>query len=535
MAERLGAIFVLLLAAALAGCREEGAVSTPPADGYYRLPLTDNPVSLDPARFTDVNSEGVARRVFNGLVRLDGELRPAPDLAESWRVSPDGLTYAFHLRRGVLFHNGRELTAQDVRYSFERLLRQETASPRAWVVEAIVGGREMRKGELDHLTGIETPDRYTVILLLREPFGPFLNLLAMGSACIVPQEEVEKAGAPFGRRPVGTGPFRFRAWRDNDSLELARHERYFEGPPALAGLRFRVIKEALVAWREYLAGNLEHCAVPEGYLDQVRQGPRAAELQSTNTLSTFYLGFAMTHDPCGMNVHLRRAINYAVDRAFLCEKLMGGSHTPAKGVLPPGLAAYNPALEGYRYDPARAQEELRLSGYGPGGKPLPPLTLYFNSRPPGPLAAQAVQEDLERIGIPLRVRSLDFAALLAAVNHGEPDLFRLSWSADFADADNFLYIFHSRLHGASGNRARFSHPEIDALLDRSRREPDAGKRAALLREAEQRIVEEAPWVFLSHGQTHLLVKPYVRHLRLTPMDVGTSVNQVDFRLVTLER
>ena len=524
----------------LVGCGRRGTEFRPPDDGYYRLPLTDNPVTLDPALFTDVNSEGVARRIFNNLVKLDSKLQPVPDLAESWKVSDDGLTYAFALRKGVRFHNGREMVADDVRFSFERLLRPETASQRAWVVEPIAGAREMREGKAQSLAGIETPDAYTVVLRLKEALSPalMLQLLAMGNAAIVPREEVaERGGEKFGRRPVGTGPFRFVSWRDHDSVVLARNDHYFLGPAKLAGLRFRIIKEPLVAWQEYLAGGLEHCAVPEGFLKEAQSGPLKGELRSTATLSTQYLGIAMSHRPWGSNVHLRRALNYAVDRKFLCEKILGGESAPAKGVLPPETPGCDPALPGYSYDLERARSELREAGYGPGLEPiarLPEMTLYFNSRPPGAEVAQAVQADFQRIGLRVQLRALDLAALLEATNQQEPDLFRLVWAADFPDAESFLRIFHSSLAGSAGNRVRYSNAQVDDLLDRSRRELQPEKRFALLREAEKIIVADAPWVFLSHGQTHLLVKPYVRGLELTPMDVGTSVNRVDFHEVSFQ-
>jgi len=531
------AVFLVAAVAALilSGCGGRGREVQPPSDGFYRLPLSDNPVTLDPALFTDVNSEGVARRIFDTLVKLDANLRPAPDLAESWQSSADGRTWTFRLRKGVRFHNGREMFADDVRFSLERLLREETASQRAWVAEPIAGAEEIRDGKARSLAGLETPDAHTVILHLREPFGPMLYFLAMENAAIVPREEVpEREGVQFGRRPVGTGPFRFVSWHDHDEVVLARNDRYFGGPAKLAGLRFRVIKEPLVAYQEYLAGGLEHCAVPEGLLEDARGGPLKAELRSTDTLSTYYIGISMSHEPCGSNVHLRRALNYAVDRKFLCEQVLGGSHAPAKGVLPPCAAGFDPALAGYGYDPERAKGELREAGFGAGAKEAPELTLYFNSRPPGGEVAQALQEDFRRIGVRVRLRALDLGALLAATNNAEPDLFRLAWVADFPDPDSFLYLFHSRMSGAAGNRARYSNPRVDDLLDRSRRETDPEKRLGLLREAERLIVEDAPWIFVSHAQTHLLVKPYVRGLELTPMDVGASVNQVDFHAVSFE-
>ena len=531
------ALFRLLFLAALcaplvglASCRQRSSSLGPPADGYYRLPIASNPDTLDPARFTDAYSASVASRVFNSLLRLDAELRPAADLAERWEVSDDALTYTFHLREGVKFHNGREVTADDVRYSFERLLREQI---RAWVVEPIAGADALREGNAQALSGLEIVDPYVVRIRLREPFAPFLSQLAMPNAAIVPKEEIEKDDdTPFGRRPVGTGPFRFVRWRERDFVELERNDDYFKGPAALAGLRFRVIKEKLVEYQEYQAGNLEHCAVPEGFLEQVLAGPERDQLRSVATLSTYYLGITMTHEPAGSRPHLRRAMNYAVDRKFLCEKILGGSHVPAKGVLPPGLPGYDPDAKGYTYDPERAREELAAAGYGPDN-PAPAVTLYHRPNSPVPEIAQAVQSDFTRVGIPLELRVIDFTALLAATIKGEPPLFYIAWLADFPDADNFLYVlFHSSLHGAPGNRTFYVNPEVDALLERSRREIVPEKRLQLLQQAEAKVVEDAPWVFLSHKQTQLLVRPYVRGLTLTPMDAGPEVNQADFHQVS---
>lgn len=528
----IAALIAALVLAALPACNRKPSAPRPPADGFYRLPLTDGPKTLDPAKFTDVDSEGVARRIFSTLVTLDAQLKPAPDLAEKWEISPDGLTYSFHLRKGVLFHNGRELTSADVRYSYERLLRKSTMSHLAWVVEPIAGAKELRAGTAEGLTGMETPDPYTVQVRLAEPFGPFLSFLAMGNASVVPKEEVERAAGDFGRAPVGSGPFRFVRWRENDMIELARNENYYAGPPALAGLRFRIIKEPMVAYQEYVAGNLEHCSAPEAYLDAIRNDPaQAAQLKSVAALSTYFIGITMTHKPAGENVHLRRAMNHAVDRDFICNKVLGGTHAPAKGLLPPGLNGYDAALEGYSFDEAKAREELRLAGYGPGAQ-MPELALFYNSRPPNPQVAQAVQSDLRRVGIPVRLQPLEFAALLEATNKGEPDLFRLAWVADFPDADNFLFIFHSARFGSAGNRARYANPELDALLEVSRREQDADRRLGLLRKAEGLIVADAPWIFLSHAKTNLLVKPYVTGFELGPMDMGSSVNRVDFSRVS---
>jgi len=529
-------ILIALLALSPACKKQEAAPEDlqPPADNVYRLSLTDNPRTLDPAHFTGVDSEGVARRIFNGLVKFDSHLNIVPDLAQSWQISEDGRVYTFHLRKGVRFHNGRELTADDVRFSCERLLRKETASHRAWVVAAVAGAAALRSGRADSLAGLATPDKYTVVFTLEEPFAPFLSHLAMAHASIVPKEEIEKPGPPFGRRPVGTGPFRFKRWDDNNVIELTRNDDYFLGPASLSGIRFRIIKEPIVAYQEYCAGNLEHCAVPEGYYEKIVSGPRKNQLRVTPTLSTYYLGIMMSRSPLGRNAHLRRALNYAIDREYLCRKILGASHTPAKGLIPPGLPSYNRSLAGYAFDPERAKLELRKAGFGPSNPP-PVFTFYFRSKPPTPRIAQAIQADLKRAGIRVELHPRDLGALKDAVNKAKPDLFYLSWIADFPDADNFLQLFNSARQGPAGNRVRYANPVVDALLAEVRKTADPQARILLYRKIEQQIVNDSPWVFISHKQTQLLLKPYVRNFHLTAMDVGASVNLVDFHKVSFRR
>ena len=510
------------------------AIAAPRADGIYRIPLSTNPVTLDPAHFPDVASDAVASRIFSSLVRFDEKLRIAPDLAERWTLSEDGRAYTFHLRENARFHNGRQVEAEDVRYSFERVLRPSTASSRTWILKPIVGAHEMLTGKADRLAGVKVLGAHTVQIRVTERFSPFLSQLAMTNVAILPREEVEPADAPdlpFGRRPVGSGPFQFVEWKDDNYVLLRRFDRYFEGPAPLKGLRFRVIKEPLIAFQEYLAGNLEHCRVPPGHLQRVLASPLADQLRSTATLSTYYLGVNMTHSPYGTNVHLRRALNYAINREFLCRRALEGTHVPAKGVLPPGLPEYDEALAAYPYDPEAARRELKAAGYGPDQAP-PEIALFYSPTPPGPIMAQRVQSDFKRAGIPLRLRALEWAAFLQAVDQREPDLFRIAWVADYPDADNFLYVlFHSSQHGPAGNRTVYTNPKTDALLHQARTATDPRERLRLFRLAERQIIEDAPWVFLSHRRTNLLVKPYVQGLRLTAMDVGASVNSVDFHKV----
>jgi peptide/nickel transport system substrate-binding protein/oligopeptide transport system substrate-binding protein len=529
------------MAFALVGCERpaepeaERAAEPAPAREVYRLPLNSNPNTLDPARITAVVEDSVARRIFNGLVDLDANLLPEPDLAELWTVSEDGRTYTFFLRRGVTFHNGREMTSADVRYSFERLLRPETASQRAWVVADIVGAAALQAGQRETLEGLQTPDDHTVTITLEKPFPPFLSYLAMINAAVVPREEVEReeGATPFGRAPVGTGPFAFGEWEDNSYISLPRYDDYFQGSAKLKGVRFRVIKEYDVAFQEYRAGNLEHCRVPPAYTpNDIRNLPEKDEMVAAPSLSTFYLGLTMDKTPLGDNVHLRRALNYAVDRRYLCEEVLGGSYVPAGGILPPGLPSYDPGLDGYAYDLEKAKAEMAAAGYGPDNPP-PTIALYHNSSGDSPKVVQVLQQDFAAIGVTVELKPMDFGALLASTKTGEPPMFHLGWVADYPDADNFLMLFHSKNIGPPGNRARYSNPQVDESLEKVRRLADPEARMALNRAIEKRILEDAPWVVINHLQTRLFVKPYVKGFVLTGMDSGAEVSRLDFHAVEL--
>jgi len=524
-----GVVVVSVLVCLFSGCGPR--VAGPPQDNIYRLPLSVNPPTLDPAHFTDLAAEGVASRIFSSLVKYDSDLNIAPDLAETWEVSEDGKTYTFRLRQGVKFHSGRVVTADDVKYSFERLLNPETGSKRPWVVKQISGAGDMLAGEAKQVSGLVVVDTHTVKLTVDEPFAPLLSQLAMTNASIVPKEVVEAQGRRFGRHPIGTGPFKFDSWVDNSHLLLTRFDDYFEGPAKLAGIKFRIVKEELLRYEEYRAGNFEHCGVPIGQLAGISESNLGAELRTVPNLSTAYIGLNLTKKPLGENLKLRQALNWAVNRQFLCEKLLQGSRLSAKGVLPPGIPGYNSELSGYGYDPNRAQELLKEAGF-PDGRGLRELSLYYTARQQSANVAQRFQSDVKKIGVSVRLKSLDWGAFLEAVDKREPDMFLLSWIADYPDPDNFLYIlFHSSQHGSLGNRVIYSNPAVDRLLEAERSERDVAARLQLCQQAEQAIVEAAPWVFLSHGRNNLLVKPYVENLRLSSMDVGTEILGVDFHRV----
>jgi peptide/nickel transport system substrate-binding protein/oligopeptide transport system substrate-binding protein len=410
------------------------------------LRLSTNPTTLDPALITDVLSGGIAAKIFNGLIRFNEDLELVPDIAESWTISPDGRTYTFRLRRGVRFSNGRTVISRDFRYSFERVLAPATKAPLTWVLDKIQGADEFIAGKTGQVSGIRCPDDHTLVLSLRKPFGPFLSLLAMTTAYVVPQEDVKRLGQDFGTRPVGTGPFVLAEWMHGQGLMLKAREEYFEGTARISGILYRVIPEDLTAVMEFETGRLDALLIPSSEYRRYRTDPVwSARIHGRPGLNTYYLGLNCTRPPFD-DRRVRQAVNLAIDRQRILESVFEKRGVLAGGPVPPGLWKYGrgpmPA-GGYPYDPVRAKELIREAGALDTR-----ITLYGSGEPEILDFLEVIKWYLDRAGLEADIRQLDWSAFKSAVNKGEPNAFWLSWWADYPDPENFLYpLFHAASAG----------------------------------------------------------------------------------------
>lgn len=530
-------VVVALGALLLFGVRLPAAGESPRQGGTYHFSLgPSDPPSLDPAHVTDTTSHSVVSELFDGLVEFDREMRIRPAIAERWEVSPEGRTYRFFLRKGVRFQNGREVNAEDFRYSFLRVLDPRTKSERTWILDRLEGAADLLAGRAADLRGIRVQDRYTLELRLAEPFAPFLALLAYPAAMVVPREEVERAGPDFSARPVGTGPFRLTEWRRDDHLVLTANPDYFRGRPHLDRIAFRIIPDELTRLQEFKAGNLHHTDVPAGLYRTIAADPSLkSRLHSQSILGIQAVRLNVEVPPFTGNVKLRQALNYAVDKAAFAGVIMEGRVQPATGILPPGMPGHSGTVAGYPFDRRRARQLLAEAGF-PDGKGLPLLTLHYNTSLTNRRLAEFVQAQLAEVGVKVELAALDWPAYLKLVDAGQTQMHRMGWIADYPDAENFLTVlFHSRNIGARGNTSRYRNPQVDALLDRADRATAEAERGRLYQQAERLIVEDAPWIFLNYYSTDVLVHPAVRNLieQLSPMDSSPSISVVQMRLVWL--
>jgi peptide/nickel transport system substrate-binding protein len=488
----------------------------PSSGGTYRRPLGNDPATLDPARLTDRYAVTVANQIFDSLVGFDAYLNIKPALAQSWSASRDGLTWRFNLQQGVQFHNGREMISEDVVYSLSRLLDPVVRSPNSWFLSKVKGAAEFQSSVTKELEGIKAVDRYTVEITLAEPFAPFISILGLPHLAIVPREEVERPAKDFPLSPVSTGPFRVVGWERGREIVLEANGHYFRGRPALDRIRFVIFPGNVVSTilQAFERGELEESSIPPERRKEVLEAGKYKVIRKP-TLSIRLLGFNLNHSPFG-KLEARQAFNYAIDKVRLNREIQGERYVVAGGILPPGMPGYNPEVQSYAYNLARAKELLEQAGY-PSGKGLTPVTLVSSVKSTEiRQESRAVQQYLEAIGVEVELKEFDdWPTFEQALRQGKPQMFRYGWYADYPDPDSFLYsLFHSQ---SQTNYFHYHNPLVDQLLDDARRETDDLRRVKLYRETEQLILNDAPAVLLLHHTFESLFQTYVEGIEVSAL------------------
>ncbi|MBI4654227.1 MAG: ABC transporter substrate-binding protein [Nitrospirae bacterium] len=491
-------------------------------DGYVYYRLSANPSTLDPALIVDVTGGAISAKLFNGLVRLDESLRVVPDIAYKWEISQDGRSYIFYLKKDVLFSNRREVTAYDFKYSFERVLSPHTMSPNTWVLDRIDGTEDFINGNVGDVKGIRVEGRYRLKITLKEPFAPFLSLLCMTAAYVVPKEEIERLGVDFSVYPSGTGPFILKEWRHNQFLRLEARNDYFDGKPVIMGIMYRIIPEDLTVVAEFESGNLDVITVPASEFRRYKESPKWRDLiSSAPGINTYYLGFNCDRAPFN-NPLLRKAVSYAIDREKILKTIYEDRGILASGPIPHVLKTWD-IPQRYSYNSQKAISLLKQAGYPNGVK----IKIYLTSDQEVMDILEVIQGYLKNVGIDAELRQLEWSAYKEAINKGEPDAFWISWWADYPDPENFLFpLFHSSNLGPAGNRARFKDKEVDVLIEKGQRSMDKKMRDKYYHNAEELIVEYAPWVFFWHRTEYTIRQPWIKNYKIYPIySIDKGMNQ----------
>ncbi len=507
--------------------RELGGVLTPPARTPSPAPRGEQTLTiaagggapiLDPALVRDAGAAFLVHQLFRGLVRLDDALQPVPDLAERIAIGDDGLTYTFTLREGAVFHDGRPIGAAAVKYSLERATDPALAGgeggrlPGATYLSDIVGARDKLAGRARELRGVRVVDERTVTIALDAPKVPFLMKLSHPSAAIVDEASV-RGGPRWWRTPNGSGPFRLDRL-DAGQLVMTRFDRFYAGGPPLERVVVLLGAAAGDPMNLYERGRIDYTRVPLSSVDRVmvETDPLHAELTVTPSLSLTYVGFNVTAPPFD-DPAVRRALVQALDRGKIARVSLGGRAVEARGIVPPTMPGG--PWEGIvpAYDLAAARADLAASRYGgPAGAPR--AAIYGSSGTIPVTMRQVYERDLR---LALEVIGVDWPEYLDGLNARAYPAFELTWIADYPDPENFLAVLFAT--GSGENHTAYSNPEVDRLLAAAAIERDPARRHALYLDAQQRILDDAAIIPISHAIDYTLVKPHVRGLAITPMGI----------------
>ena len=434
-------------------------------------------------------------RLVDVEVGTDGNSKIVPSLAESWDISDDGLEYTFHLRQGVKFHNGNDFTAEDVAYTFHRMLTVE-GGVNTEFIDQIKGADELLAGETDTLEGVEVVDDYTIKVTLKEPFAGFLASISSPGVSIYDSEATEAAGDQFGMDPavtVGTGPFEFSSWSFNNQLVLTRNEDYWKGASKLPGVVIKIIPDTETQSMMFESGELDILDLDyaadsvdrftETYPEQIVQGPR---------VGIVYFTMNFNKEPF-QDVRVRKAVQMSIDRQAILDALYGGRGQVEQGIFPHGLIGFNPDQEEIKYDPEAAKALLAEAGYADGFDME--IAADSSASDTMTMALEIVSDQLAEVGIRAEIKNYDESTWLETRKSGELGSFMSTWSADYNDPDNFIYTFFGNEEKTKIRSINYPDTEVMNRVAKARTIVNEDERLAEYKALEEKIVhEDAAWV-----------------------------------------
>ncbi|MEZ5923118.1 MAG: ABC transporter substrate-binding protein [Hyphomicrobiaceae bacterium] len=497
----------LLCAAALViGC-VPGLAQTPKQGGAATVTFSNDLTTLDPHVGYDWQNWSVIKSIFDGLMDYKpGTTELEPDLAESYAVSEDGKTYTFKLRPGVKFHNGRVMTAADVKWSLEHAVNPATQSPGGGYLSAIAGYDDLVGGKSTELSGVTAPDDGTVVITLTRPDATFLHVMAINFAYVVPKEAVEAAGADWGKQPVGTGAFKFVEWVPGQRIVLERNTDYYKpGTPYLDKLTFEFGLDPTVAVLKLKNGEIDIVGdgIPPAQFAEAMADPANKDLIAVgDQLHTGYVTMNVTMAPFD-NVKVRQAVNMAINKDRIV-KIINNRAVPATQALPPAMPGYNADNKGYAYDPEGAKALLTEAGMADGFS----TEIFAMNVDPNPRIAQAIQQDLAAVGIKAEIKALAQAEVISAGGSGKAPMIwsgGMAWIADFPDPNNFYYGILGCVGAVEGgwNWSRYCNQALDDrgnAADAMVKAEQAGERIDLWKGIFDDVLKDAPWAPIFNEQ-----------------------------------
>jgi oligopeptide transport system substrate-binding protein len=526
------------------------APTTPPAgnaapasEQVLRLPLGDEPESLDPTLVSSLRAVELMRQVTHPLVYFDKDLNTVPGLAERWDISPDGTTITFHLR-DANYSNGDPIVAEDFVYSWRRLVDPRVAADYAYVMEDLAGASALLELDTDALppdaeietmlaaVGVSAPDPKTFVVKLAQPASYFISIATLWVTVPIQQEWIESEGATETGNYVASGPFTVERWDHNSKVVLARNPEWFGEQAKLERIEFTLMEDEQAALTAYQNDELDMVGVPSTDIARICSDPTLkGEMLETATAGFEYYGFNL-NSPDGVfakSVHLRRAFAMSVDKQTLVDTVRQGAATVAGSAVPPGIPGHQLDV-GLPFDPVKAKEELALglTEAGLTDASQLELTVGYNT---STLHEQTVDFLTEQwrtnLGVEVEAEGLEAVAYSARRREDPFDINRASWTQDYPHPNNFL----GDVFGTGNNFMGYSSEAFDELMSEAAAEPDLDAQVPIYEEAQELMVQDAPAIFLYWYGGYTLVKPHVQGLVTTTTDEDPGM--MFFNLVSI--
>lgn len=491
-------------------------------------------VSLDPHNVTDGESFRVTENIYDGLVDYEKDsTKIVPSLATDWKTSEDGKTWTFHLRKDVKFHDGTDFNADAVVYNFERMWDKKHPQHQGdfSYFHDMFGGFKGDQGSI--IAGVKAVDPYTVEFQLSKPLAPFLANLGMSTFAMISPDALKKYGDKIGEHPVGTGPFKFKEWKRNDSITLEKNDKYWQsGLPKLDQVVFKVIPDNTARLTALKSGEID---VMDGLNPSDKkqvESDSKLQLLLRPSMNVGYLSMNNTKPPFD-NVKVRQAISMAINKKGLVDAFFNGLAEPAKNPLPPSVWGYNKNVQDYEYNPEKAKQLLAEAGFPNGfDTELWAMPVARPYMPQPQKIAEALQSDLGKIGIKAKIVSYEWATYLKKTKNGEHPMALLGWTGDNGDPDNFLYVLLDKNNAnppAAQNISLYKSDKVHELLLKAQTVSDQAERTKLYEQAQQIIHDDAPMVELVHTTPPLAaskaVKGYQPHPKGSESLVDVSIEK----------